>query len=205
MLHFASCQYLRYACPILICKMFKTSLGSPDVIDDFSSSQSFGAYVDIDLLTCISPATAVRLGSINATSAVALDRNLSDHRFYFTVEGTVGPSSPLPRPGCAVNDALAYTGTFYDYAGPMLWKKCDVFGAGRILVSLRRFWAFAARRNASFAPHGPDNHSRPSQRKRLRWAKSTSAFFSELHQNSILFGLGILPGRAAGQLHVLRD
>jgi hypothetical protein len=178
MLHFASCQYLRYACPILICKMFKTSLGSPDVIDDFSSSQSFGAYVDIDLLTCISPATAVRLGSINATSAVALDRNLSDHRFYFTVEGTVGPSSSLPRPGCAVNDALAYTGTFYDYAGPMLWKKYDVFGAEVRTMNMTQ-------------------------------APLQSGFAYELQCRKDLGQLaevlGVLPGRAAGQLHVLRD
>jgi hypothetical protein len=33
-------------------------------------------------------------------------------------------------------------------------------GAGKILASLRRFWAGAARRNSSFAPHGPHNRSR---------------------------------------------
>ena len=56
----------------------------------FSSSQSFGAYVDIDLLNCISSATAVRLGSINATLAVALDRNLSDHRFILLLKAQLG-------------------------------------------------------------------------------------------------------------------
>ena len=50
-------------------------------------------------------------------------------------------------------------------------------GAGNILASLRRFWAVAARRNSSFAPHGPRNRSRPSPRMRLRWAKSISTFF----------------------------
>jgi len=28
-------------------------------------------------------------------------------------------------------------------------------GAGKTLANLRRFWAVAARRNSSFAPHGP--------------------------------------------------
>ena len=50
-------------------------------------------------------------------------------------------------------------------------------GAGKILASFRRFWAVAARRNSSFAPHGPRNRRRPSPRMRLRWAKSISTFF----------------------------
>ena len=53
-------------------------------------------------------------------------------------------------------------------------------GAGKILASLRRFWAVAASRNSSFAPHaphGPRNRNRPSPRMRLRWAKSISTFF----------------------------
>ena len=50
-------------------------------------------------------------------------------------------------------------------------------GAGKTLASLRRFWAVAARRNSSFAPHGPRNRNRPNPRMRLRWAKSISTFF----------------------------
>ena len=49
-------------------------------------------------------------------------------------------------------------------------------GAGKILASFRRFWAVAARRNSSFAPHGPRNRSRPKPRMRLRCAKSISTF-----------------------------
>ena len=51
---------------------------------------------------------------------------------------------------------------------------CD---AGKILAGLRRFWAVAASRNSSFAPHGPRNRNRPNPRMRLRWAKSISTFF----------------------------
>ncbi|EPX83957.1 RecD-like DNA helicase YrrC [Salipiger mucosus DSM 16094] len=58
---------------------------------------------------------------------------------------------------------------------------CQAFrgccGAGRILASLRRFWAVAARRNSSFAPRGPRNRSLFRPRIRLRWAKSISTFF----------------------------
>ena len=54
---------------------------------------------------------------------------------------------------------------------------CVCCGAGNILASFRRFWAVAARRNSSFAPHGPRNRNRPSPRMRLRWAKSISTFF----------------------------
>src|SRR6056297_3320320 len=49
-------------------------------------------------------------------------------------------------------------------------------GAGKILASFRRFWAVAARRNSSFAPHGPRNRRRPRPRMRLRWANSISTF-----------------------------
>ena len=45
------------------------------------------------------------------------------------------------------------------------------------MASLRRFWAVAASRNSSFAPHGPRNRNRPSPRMRLRCAKSISTFF----------------------------
>jgi hypothetical protein len=45
------------------------------------------------------------------------------------------------------------------------------------LASLRRFWAVAASRNSSFAPHGPRNLSLFRPRMRLRWAKSISTFF----------------------------
>ena len=58
---------------------------------------------------------------------------------------------------------------------------CQAFrgccGAGRSLAILRRFWAVAARRNSSFAPHGPRNRSRFRPKIRLRWAKSISTFF----------------------------
>ncbi len=50
-------------------------------------------------------------------------------------------------------------------------------GAGKIFASLQRFWAVAARRNSSFAPHGPRNRSRPRPRMRLRCANSISTFF----------------------------
>ncbi|SMX43950.1 hypothetical protein OCA8868_03076 [Octadecabacter ascidiaceicola] len=50
-------------------------------------------------------------------------------------------------------------------------------GAGKIFASLRRFWAVAASRNSSFAPHGPRNRNRPNPRIRLRCAKSISTFF----------------------------
>src|SRR6056297_534350 len=50
-------------------------------------------------------------------------------------------------------------------------------GAGKILASFLRFWAVAARRKSSFAPHGPRNRSRPSPRMRLRCANSISTFF----------------------------
>lgn len=50
-------------------------------------------------------------------------------------------------------------------------------GAGRSLASLRRFWAVAARRNSSFAPHGPRSRSLPRPRMRLRCANSISTFF----------------------------
>ena len=48
---------------------------------------------------------------------------------------------------------------------------------GLSFASFRRFWAAAARRNSSRAPHGPRKRSRPSFRMRLRWAKSISTFF----------------------------
>ena len=54
---------------------------------------------------------------------------------------------------------------------------CICCGAGRILASLRRFWAVAASKNSSFAPFGPRNRSLPNPRIRLRWAKSISTFF----------------------------
>lgn len=41
-------------------------------------------------------------------------------------------------------------------------------GAGKIFASLRRFWAVAARRNSSFAPHGPRSRSLPRAKMRLR-------------------------------------
>jgi hypothetical protein len=47
---------------------------------------------------------------------------------------------------------------------------------GISLASFRRFWAVAARRNSSRAPHGPLSRSRSSPRMRLRWAKSISTF-----------------------------
>lgn len=50
-------------------------------------------------------------------------------------------------------------------------------GAGKILASFLRFWALAARRNSSFAPHGPRNRRRPSPRIRFKCAKSISTFF----------------------------
>jgi len=49
--------------------------------------------------------------------------------------------------------------------------------AGISLVSLRRFWAVAARRNSSRAPQGPRSRKRSSFRTRFRWAKSISTFF----------------------------
>ena len=48
------------------------------------------------------------------------------------------------------------------------------YPAGQCLASLRRFWAVAARRNSSIAPHGPRNRNLPNSRMRLRWAKSIS-------------------------------
>ena len=51
------------------------------------------------------------------------------------------------------------------------------FGARKMFAIFRRFWAIAARRNSSFAPHGPRNRSLPSPRMRLRWAKSISTSF----------------------------
>ncbi len=44
------------------------------------------------------------------------------------------------------------------------------------------FWAVAARRNSSLAPHGPRSLSLPSPRIRLRWAKSISTFFGSLQE-----------------------
>ena len=54
---------------------------------------------------------------------------------------------------------------------------CVCCGAGKIFANLRRFWAVAARRNSSFAPHVPRSRSRPSPSIRLRWANSISTFF----------------------------
>ena len=90
--------------------------------------------------------------------------------------------------------------------GPILWKNtrshaqnfgdltgrarlfCQAFrvccGAGRILASFRRFWAVAASRNSSFAPHGPRNRRRPRPRMRLRWANNISTFFRSLIEMS---------------------
>jgi hypothetical protein len=48
------------------------------------------------------------------------------------------------------------------------------------LASLRRFWALAASRNSSFAPHGPRRRNRLRPRMHLRWAKSISTFFRNL-------------------------
>ena len=53
-------------------------------------------------------------------------------------------------------------------------------GAGKILADLLRFWPVAARRNSSFAPHGPRSRSCTKPRMRLRWAKSISTFFRNL-------------------------
>jgi hypothetical protein len=43
--------------------------------------------------------------------------------------------------------------------------------------SLRRFWAVAARRNSSWAPHGPRSRRRSRRRMRLRCATNISTFF----------------------------
>ena len=64
-------------------------------------------------------------------------------------------------------------------------------GAGKILASLRRFWAVAARRNSSFAPHGPRNRRRPRPRMRLRWANSISTFFRNFIEMSYCFVLAM--------------
>jgi len=52
-------------------------------------------------------------------------------------------------------------------------------GVGGVIsfASLRRFWAVAARRNSSRAPHGPRSRRRSRRRMRLRWANSISTFF----------------------------
>ena len=82
--------------------------------------------------------------------------------------------------------------------GPLLWKNtcsraqnlgardwrrrlsCQALriccGAGRIFASFRRFWAVAASRNSSFAPHGPRSRSLPRPSMRLSCANSTSTF-----------------------------
>ena len=49
-------------------------------------------------------------------------------------------------------------------------------GIGISFASLRRFWAVAARRNSSRAPHGPRSRRRSRRRMRLRWANSISTF-----------------------------
>src|SRR6202161_1225405 len=50
-------------------------------------------------------------------------------------------------------------------------------GIGINLAILRRFWAVAARRNSSLAPHGPLRRRRSSFKIRLSWANNISTFF----------------------------
>ncbi len=50
-------------------------------------------------------------------------------------------------------------------------------GAGTIFASFLRFWAVAASRNSSRAPHGPRSRRRSSRRMRFRCANSISTFF----------------------------
>ena len=80
---------------------------------------------------------------------------------------------------------------------------CICCGAERILTSLWRFWAVAARINSSFAPHDPRNRSRPNPRMRLRWAKSISTFFLSRIETACCLVLQCR-GRPDGRLRVLR-
>ncbi len=74
----------------------------------------------------------------------------------------------------------------------------DAAGAPKIFASFLRFWAVAASRNSSLAPHGPRNRSRPRPRMRLRCAKSISTFFLSFIEMFILARLGYVAGHLAG-------
>ncbi|MEM9763165.1 MAG: hypothetical protein AAF968_11735, partial [Pseudomonadota bacterium] len=54
---------------------------------------------------------------------------------------------------------------------------------GKSFASFLRFWAVAARRNSSFAPHGPRDRSRPAGSRRLQ--ESTAILRGDFeHENS---------------------
>jgi hypothetical protein len=72
---------------------------------------------------------------------------------------------------------LQKSNTERQFAGLPVQAARGFCGAGKILADLQRFWAEAARKNLSFAPHGPRSRSRPRPRMLLRWANRFSTFF----------------------------
>ena len=76
-------------------------------------------------------------------------------------------------------------------------------GTGTSIASFLRFWAVAASRNSSRAPHGPRRRSRSSRRMRFRCANSISTFFRSRREVSVGVGPWLCRAPHRGRLRGL--